>query len=204
MEKAKNKGGIAKFIRERFHERYIQPFENNSTKHGFIMMASACLMVEALESFWNGWHKSPNSSLVFCQFFDRQDRFSLLRGHAQEFYGHVRCGILHQAETTGGWHIRRDLGVLFDSPTKTVDATVFLKAMDGSLIEYCGRLNGSAWKSEEWKKLRKKMKGVCAILKNQRGQALRFPRFRLIGTPPVNLAHQMPPGAGESISFVGS
>lgn len=162
MEKAKDRDGIAKFIRERFHERYIQPFENNPKKSGFIMMASACLMIEALESFWNGWRKSPNSALAFCQFFDREDRFSRLRGHAQEFYAHVRCGIMHQAETTGGWHIRRGLGVLLDASTKTVDATVFLTEMEGSLADYCGRLNTAAWEGEEWKKLRKKMKDVCA------------------------------------------
>lgn len=162
MEKAKDRDGITKFIRERFHERYIQPFENNPKKSGFIMMASACLMIEALESFWNGWRKSPNSALAFCQFFDREGRFLLLRGHAQEFYTHVRCGIMHQAETTGGWHIRRDLYVVFDSNTKTVDATVFLNEMDISLNEYCDRLNTATWKSDEWKKLRKKMKYVCA------------------------------------------
>ncbi len=162
MEKAKDRDGIANFIRERFHERYIQPFENNPNKSGFIMMASACLMIEALESFWNGWRKSPNSALAFCQFFDREDRFSLLRGHVQEFYAHVRCGIMHQAETTGGWHIRRDLGVLLDASTKTVDATVFLTEMEGSLADYCSRLNTAAWESEDWKKLRKKMKDVCA------------------------------------------
>lgn len=115
MEKAKDRDGIAKFIHGRFHDIYIQPFENNQKKNGFIMMASACLMIEALESFWNGWRKSPNSPLAFCQFFDREARFSPFRGLAQEFYSHVRCGIFHQAETTGGWHIRRDLGVLLDA-----------------------------------------------------------------------------------------
>lgn len=162
MEKTKDRDGISNFIRERFHERYIQPFDNNSKKSGFIMMASACLMIEALESFWQGWRKSPNSPLAFSQFFDREDRFSTLRGHAQEFYAHIRCGIMHQAETTGGWHIRRDLGVLFDSSTKTIDATVFLKEMDNSLADYCGWLKTATWESAEWMKLRKKMKDICA------------------------------------------
>lgn len=162
MERSKNRNGISSFIRERFHERYILPFDGNKKKNGFIMMASACLMIEALESFWHGWRKSPNSALAFCQFFDREDRFLHFRGHAQQFYTHVRCGIMHQAETTGGWHIRRDLGVLFDSPTKTIDATVFLREMDGSLTDYCSRLSTAAWEGEEWKKLRKKMNSICA------------------------------------------
>lgn len=126
------------------------------------MMASACLMIETLESFRHGWCKSPNSALAFCQFFDRNNRFLHFRGHAQQFYTHVRCGIRHQAETTGGWHIRRDLGVLFDSPTKTIDATVFLREMDGTLNDYCSRLSTAPWEGDEWKKLRKKMKNICA------------------------------------------
>lgn len=162
MEKSKDRSGISSFIRERFHERYVLPFDGNPKKNGFIMMASSCLMIEALESFSNGWRKSPNSALAFCQFFDRESRFSLFRGHAQDFYVHVRCGIMHQAETTGGWHIRRDLGVVFHTPTKTIDATVFLREMDGSLTDYCARLSTATWESEEWKKLRKKMKGICA------------------------------------------
>lgn len=162
MEQDKNTNAIATFIYQRFHERYLRSFETNSKKNGFIMMASACLMIEALESFWNGWPKSPNSALAFCQFFDRNSRFSSLHGQSQEFYKHVRCGILHQGETTGGWHIRRDLHTLFDKRTKTIDATVFLREMEGSLSDYCGALGVAAWDSGLWKNFRKKMKDVCA------------------------------------------
>lgn len=165
MEKAKNVSGIAAFIQERFEERYIKPFDNNKSKNGFIMMASACLMIEALESFWQGWRKSPNSALAFCQFFDRNSRFISLHGLSQEFYIHIRCGIMHQGETTGGWHIRRDLKKIFDSADKTVDATRFLKEMDGSLSDYRAALEKAAWDSDLWKNLRKKMKDVCANTK---------------------------------------
>ena len=161
MEKSQDRDGISKFIHERFHERYIKPFDNNPNKNGFIMMASACLMIEALESFWQGWRKSPHSALAFCQFFDRNGRFILLHGYAQEFYTHVRCGIMHQGETTGGWHIRRNLKVLFDGSTKTIDATVFLREMDASLAEYCSELSTASWESDLWKNLRKKLKDIC-------------------------------------------
>jgi hypothetical protein len=162
MAAQEDKRSISKFIRERFCERYIKPFDQNENKNGFIMMASACLMIEALESFWQGWPKSPKSALAFCQFFDRNDRFSSLKGFSQEFYTHIRCGIMHQGETTGGWHIRRDLCMLFDSTTKTIDATRFLKEMDGSLSDYCALLEKESWDGEQWKNLRKKMKDVCA------------------------------------------
>ncbi len=162
MEKQKDMHGITAFIRERFRERYIKPFENNKNKHGFIMMAAACLMIEALESYWQGWHKSPNSALAFCQFFDRSARFASLHGFSREFYLHIRCGIMHQGETTGGWHIRRDLKVLFEPLPKRIDATRFLKEVDESLCDYCVALEKAAWDSELWKNLRKKMKDVCA------------------------------------------
>lgn len=161
MDKDKDKVGIATFIYERFHERYVKPFDNNSNKNGFIMMASACLMIEALESFWQGWKKSPNSPLAFCQFFDRNGRFSPLRGYHREFYTHIRCGIMHQGETTGGWHIRRDLRKLFENSTKTIDATRFLKEMEHSLSDYRDNLKTVPWDSERWKNLRKKMENIC-------------------------------------------
>ena len=41
-------------------------------------------------------------------FFDVESAFAPFRGHVRDFYKGVRCGILHQAETTMGWRIRRD------------------------------------------------------------------------------------------------
>jgi hypothetical protein len=162
-----DKKGITDFLHERFYERYVKPFNCKEHKNGFIMMASACLMIEALESFWQGWPKSPNSKLAFCGFFDRNGRFSSLRGYGQEFYSHVRCGIMHQGETTSGWHIRRDLSTLFDSASKTIDATRFLREMENALSDYRATLGKAEWNSEQWKNLRKKMKVICANTQHQ-------------------------------------
>jgi hypothetical protein len=161
MEKNACSNEIAKFAFQRFSERYIGPFSNNTNKNGFIMMASACLLIEALESFWNGWRKSPNSSLAFSQFFDRNEGFSDFHGHSKDFYTHVRCGIMHQGETTGGWHIRRDLGQLFFAPSRTIDATKFLGEMENSLSNYCKSLQHSPWDHPQWKNFRKKMDAIC-------------------------------------------
>lgn len=162
MEAAKDVDGILAFVDARFSERYIDPFAKNQNKHGFIMMASACLMIETLESFWQGWPKSPSSPLAFCQFFDRSLRFTALRGFSREFYIHVRCGILHQGETTGGWHInRKKLNQLFDASTRTLNATVFLREMKGSLSDYRSSLKAVSWDSEIWENFRKKMKNIC-------------------------------------------
>lgn len=162
FEKQRDRRKIADFVYERFHERYIRPFTSNNNKNGFIMMASACLMIEALESFWQGWKKSPNSALAFCQFFDRNVPFLTFRGASQQFYANVRCGIMHQGETTGGWHIRRNLESLFDAEKLTIDATRFLSALNGCLSDYRVTLQESEWEAEVWKQFRKKMKDVCA------------------------------------------
>jgi hypothetical protein len=126
MEVASDRNGLANFILERLSERYISPLQASSEKYGFLMMASVCLLIETLESFYQGWPTTDkgiprneiqdpckptdprrntvsSSEVAFCYFFQRQDAFSLLRSCSRDFYEHVRCGILHQGETTGGW-----------------------------------------------------------------------------------------------------
>ena len=57
---AKNREEIANFIYERFFERYIRPLESipKTHKNGFCIMANCCIMIEALESFYNGWENT--------------------------------------------------------------------------------------------------------------------------------------------------
>ena len=159
-EEDKEKKKIAGFVKKRFCERYIEPFRSNEKKHGFVMMASACLMIESLESFRNGWGKSPNSSLAFCQFFDRSEGLVAFRGKVADFYKHVRCGIMHQGETTGGWRILRK-GTLFKREILTINATKFLDEVEKSLRVYSDRLASENWDHELWKNFRKKMTAVC-------------------------------------------
>jgi hypothetical protein len=161
LEAREDVHGIVRFVQERFEERYIKPFEDNSKKNGFIMMAASCLMIEALESFKHGWRRSPNSARAFHEFFRGNSHFDEMRNLSQEFYTHVRCGIMHQGETTGGWHVRRNLRKLFDGRTRTIDATVFLKQMKGAVSDYCATLEMAAWNSKVWRNFRKKMKDVC-------------------------------------------
>lgn len=163
MVQQKQKDEIIELILNRFDERYIAPLLAipAKQKNGFCSMAICCLMIETLESFWRGWGDTrSNSELAFCSFFDRSNNLKDFRGYAREFYKNVRCGILHQAETTGGWKIRRT-GVLFDSATVTINATEFHKQMSLCLNDYCASLKREDWMSELWKNLRSKMKRVC-------------------------------------------
>ena len=151
---------IAKAIRSRFQNRYIDPVR--AKPRGFTIMAVSCLMIEALESFLQGWESSDGQSKAsFCFFFDEFDEFKDFRGHAQQFYKHVRCGILHQAETTGGWRIRKDPGSpLLSSAGRTINAVKFLKALEIVLHRFCDDLEELSWDSVEWKNVRKKMNAI--------------------------------------------
>lgn len=162
MEKSRNIGRIADFVKQRFEERYMRPMEvDTRTKNGFTIMAVSCLMIEALESFYQGWPNTKNKSeLAFCKFFDRNVNFLFIRGYAGEFYKNVRCGILHQAETTGGWHIRRK-GAIFDQSTKTINATKFITEVSVVLDRYCQDLKASQWEDAIVKNLLRKMASIC-------------------------------------------
>jgi len=123
-------------------------------------------MIETLESFWRGWDSSKNQSeLAFCSFFDRSSNLKDFKGYATDFYKNVRCGILHQAETLNGWHIRRD-GQLFNSRTKTINATLFHDEMEECLRHYCLTLEQAEWNSIVWVNLRKKMKAITSHCKS--------------------------------------
>lgn len=126
---------LVSFVERRFLERYIKPV-SGADRHGFSIMAICCLMIESLISFRRGWSATEeNGDQVFAAFFGMHDEFGDLEPVADRFYGHVRCGLLHQAETTGGWRIRRDSGLLFDAGTKTVEADHFRDGVEAALAQ---------------------------------------------------------------------
>lgn len=162
-ESQRNTTEIAQFIHQRFDERFLAPFKNipNSLRSGFAQMAVCCLMIEALESFYKGWKGTSGIKGidVFEGFFTRVSYFHEFQGLGGEFYGHIRCGILHQAETTGGWLIRRR-GDLIDPSDKIINADKLMKGMGLSLDDYCKELNSARWNDLIWKRLRRKMNAI--------------------------------------------
>jgi hypothetical protein len=165
MEQNQDRDSIADFVHHRFRERYvIPPFAiPREEKSGFLVMAVSCLLIEALESFYQGWESTERtrtqpgrSKDAFKRFFHRQWRFTAFRDYSNDFYKCVRCGILHQGETTGGWHILRS-GRLFDEETLTVNATKFHGNISGALDDYRRNLIASSWDSDVWTNLRTKM-----------------------------------------------
>jgi hypothetical protein len=94
-----------------------------------------------------------------------------MQGRSQGFYRSVRCGILHQGETTGGWHVSRT-GPIFDDKSKTINAKKFHDQIEIVLKNYCADLRQADWSASIWESLRKKMHTVCKnCAPEPRGQA---------------------------------
>ena len=158
---------IGEMVYHRFYGRYIKPFcfadqqYRKSYKNGFAMMASSCLLIEALESFYLGLEETPRgeNSEMFDSFFKREPAFKVFRG--AKFYKNVRCGILHQGETTGGFTITRlDTATLFDAKDKKINAHKFLTELEKSLAAYRDCLIRAECDSEIWDNFRRKMRFI--------------------------------------------
>lgn len=167
MIKQKDRDGISDFIFNRLFSRYIKPycFDNceyqEKYKNGFAIVANLCLLIETLQSFKNGWGDSERrSKKAFEQFFSNNARFTEFNQKAASIYKNLRCGILHQGESTGGWKITRKGQNFYDSQTATLDAVIFADRMRMALEDYRESLRNSDWDSEVWDNFRTKMRKV--------------------------------------------
>jgi hypothetical protein len=77
------------------------------------------------------------------------------------FFKHIRCGILHQAETTGGYRILRDCSQLFNKDKNTINANRFVKAMKCCLDKYIKGLRESETDTAPWPMAMKKIGHIC-------------------------------------------
>lgn len=153
-----DRAALGHFIRKRFDERYFHPVSDPKHKHGFTMMAIACLVIETLESFYQGRADTKGGSKkIFRDFFSRNSALSPFGGQGDWFFTDIRCGILHQAETRGGWKIQRK-GVLLDDQNKTINATKFLHQLQNSVSQYADEIQSN---ETVWKNFCKKMDAIC-------------------------------------------
>lgn len=159
-----SKKSIIDFIYHRLNHRYIKPLMHIPEKYksGFLMMASACLMIETLQSFYSGKMSTKGASAkAFEAFFERgKNFFPGLAAESINFFVHIRCGILHQAETTGGYRIWR-VGSLFNKKEKIINANEFVKALERCLDHYISNLRASESNSPLWKNAVKKVGFIC-------------------------------------------
>ncbi|MDR2651218.1 MAG: hypothetical protein LBC68_02735 [Prevotellaceae bacterium] len=169
----KNKEKIAEFIYQRLYTRYLKPLEynNDEYKNGFAIMANCCLLIETLQSFRDGLGNSDGQSgKLFEKFFKKDNIFKEHKDFQKiDFYHNIRCGILHQGETTGGWKIERgsvnesECVGLINIPQHTIDSEKFAENLNESLKAYSNELKDSVdWYNELWENFRCKMRFIIS------------------------------------------
>lgn len=162
LERADDRKTLGAFIRERFEERYFKPIEDSRSKHGFATLAVACIVIESLESFYQGRGDTRRvSAQMFRDFFDRDTPLKVFRSEDNWFFKNIRCGLLHQSEVRGGWRVLRS-GPLLDTKSRTINATRLLRELRKAVSSYGREI---AVNDQCWSHFRKKMKAVCANCK---------------------------------------
>lgn len=157
IEASNDRVAAGRFIKQRFEERYFAPLLDGDkhSRHGFSMMAVACLTIEALQAFRFGLSTTRNKSAqMFAAFFSQHSAFSDF-SDGNWFYENIRCGLLHEAEARGGWRIVRS-GPLVDRTGRVVNATRFLREVRTAVDKYASQLQND----ECWSLFRKKMRQV--------------------------------------------
>lgn len=158
LEAANNRVACGRFIVERFHERYFAPALHAETRHGFTLMAIGCLVIEALECFYQGKeHSKGRSEAMFKSFFERKTGLEGFGAEANWFFRDIRCAILHQAETTSGWRVRR-AGKLLDMQARSINAYFFVLHLQKAVTSYARQLETD---DKLWQNFCKKMAAVC-------------------------------------------
>lgn len=186
---AKDKEKLANFIYDRFHGRYLRPFDfpsqvyKSNYKNGFSIMASCCLLIETYVSFVEKRFRDTTrqSGKCFCYFFSTNKLFSLLsdgalkpdgsladkkdEGIPNDFFENLRCGILHNGETRNGWKITRKSNIpYFEPTTKTVNAYKFSVLMKKTLENYRKQLIVSNFDNDEiWINFKNRLNDIIIL-----------------------------------------
>jgi hypothetical protein len=183
-----NQKVIAEHVHERLYNRFLKIFdfptdlkweyEKNGKKeelsvfaeeykNGFLIMTSCSLLIETFASFLVGQNETPRgkSADMFNKVFEYAElkNNELKKFKNGQFYGKIRCGLLHQGETYGKFKITRQGLKLLDN--ETIDAILFLKYLKLLLLDYKKDLSEGNWDSKEWDACRLKIRFIIANAK---------------------------------------
>ncbi len=150
-EPAKWRGVFQDFFRTRLALRYLTPIkilQDNGTfsGEGFSIAAIQCSLIEFLESAVQGinyrcvrdpatlgQYEYSSSSKVFQTFLTSREPFcrEFTPVIAEDFYSGVRCGLLHEARTNGGWriHAKGPMDRIIDPSEKVLFRDGFQKGL---------------------------------------------------------------------------
>ena len=172
---------MVEMFEDRIEGRFLKPIRLIANDpdigefSGFSILALDCLIIETLNQFYSGLNETEGAhDKAFWNFFKNSEFFKghFSRKKAFTFYGHYRCGILHQAQTKKKSVVRIDQRTMIQSVEDDiskgliVDRSIFHKALEQEISSYMEKLIKGG---EENSKLRanfiEKMNIICGITK---------------------------------------
>jgi hypothetical protein len=160
--------------------------EDEMIRPGFSIMALCCLLVETLQSFYEGGRnrgtgvapeqctyptgrcaKEPSTTRAFKDFLKKSPYFKGDFRNSEicgDFATNVRNALLHEAETRGGWLITRTVPaqqiLLHSKDGYMLNRTNFYQALHKEFDNYLAELHDA---SQDWrrKNFLKKMDSIC-------------------------------------------
>lgn len=182
----KDRIGLVAFLKERHEERFFRPIrhlcaaENSQRGFGFAAIALCCLLIEMLQSYWDGLpttngrefaylrnlkatpakYRLPahgsNGKEAFKKFF-RRNKISFHNMSGVVFYRNVRNGLLHQAQTKRGWTIKQKGSSVCDISQRIIFRDNFAENLEQSFNEYLIQLGQLTWDSRPWQNAARKI-----------------------------------------------
>jgi hypothetical protein len=147
----------------RLRPRYLEPIavlqrELHYQGEGFSILAIQCTLIEFLEATFRGLtyrylrggetrgpFEYSRSSEMFADFLCAREPFAsrFERPLAEEFYRSVRCGLLHEAQTKGGWRVwgRSCDDRIVDLAERIVFRDDVQRALEACIAEYGRKLH---------------------------------------------------------------
>jgi len=185
--KSRAKSDIIQFLRVRHEERFFDPIRHltssrNKQGYGFAIMALCSLLIETIQCYRYGLPSTNSGELkqlgipqaerkdgktAFKEFFlTPQHQLLFPNVDGVDFYSNIRNGLLHQAQTKGGWKIKTDQTVLCSLTDKIIDRDKFARALKKAFQGYLGELEQHDWADDIWSKAAHK---ICWLVKMSNG-----------------------------------
>ena len=157
-------------LRDRLEGRFLRFVDNciSDPFSGFIVLAVDSLLAETLQQFRMGATSGKGKSQRYIETFLAGYRFQpdFDEGARTHFYEDIRCGLLHQAEATEMWLVRRKQPHLLQPAPAgrgyILDVERFHDAVRASLDDYCTELTAPA-KNHLRINLWRKMDQICRV-----------------------------------------
>lgn len=170
---------------ERFFEpiEILQGATSSGRGFGFAIMALCSLLIETVESYKKGLPTSDKSDFddlfhgidispykedvirteikgsrkMFVDFFeDSENKVFFPDVNGSLFFQKIRCGLLHQAQTKGGWRIIRS-GKYWDETSLSINRDEFAVRLRNCFDRFLKHLEMTEWGKDVWPMVSRKI-----------------------------------------------